>query len=76
MTQDFKNSVQTVKRVLNMDLKKKCYRKITAEKLKMKKYRPKMIISIQNTTSYGMMVDLNMMDCIPRKNIQYQSWLH
>ena len=34
MTQDFKNNVQTTKRVLNIDLKEKYYRKITAQKLK------------------------------------------
>ena len=32
MTQDFKNNVQTIKRVLNIDLKKKYYRKITDQK--------------------------------------------
>ena len=34
MAKDFKSSVQTIKRVLNINLKKKCYRKITAQKLK------------------------------------------
>ena len=34
MAKDFKSSVHTIKRVLNIDLKKKCYRKITAQKLK------------------------------------------
>ena len=34
MAKDFKSSAQTIKRVLNIDLKKKCYRKITAQKLK------------------------------------------
>ena len=34
MAKDLKNSAQTIKRVLNIDLKKKCYRKITGEKLK------------------------------------------
>ena len=109
MAKDFNSSVQTIKRVLIIDLKKKCYRKITPQKLKEnqkpirktccqwirkninhnklkimmftdeKKYLPKMIISIQKTTSYGLMIDpmlLNVVDCIPRKNIQYQSWLH
>ena len=34
MTKDFNSSVQTIKRVLNIDLKKKCYRKIIGQKLK------------------------------------------
>ena len=34
MTKDFKSSVQTIKRVLNIDLKKKYYPKITAQRLK------------------------------------------
>ena len=34
MIKDFKSIVQTIKRTLNIDLKKKCYRKITAQKLK------------------------------------------
>ena len=34
MAKAFKSSVQTIKRVHNIDLKKKCYRKVTAEKLK------------------------------------------
>ena len=34
MAKDFKSSVQTIKRVLNIDLKKKYYRTITAQKLK------------------------------------------
>ena len=34
MIKDFRSSVQTIKRVLNIDLKKKCYLKITGEKLK------------------------------------------
>ena len=32
MAKDFKSSVQTIRRVLNIDLKKKCYRKITDQK--------------------------------------------
>ena len=34
MAKDFNSSVQTIKRVFNIDLKKKFYRKITAQKLK------------------------------------------
>ena len=34
MAKDFKSSVRAIKRLLNIDLKKKCYRKITAQKLK------------------------------------------
>ena len=34
MAKDFKSSVQTIKRILNIDLKKKYYRNITAQKLK------------------------------------------
>ena len=34
MAKDFRSSVQTIKRVLNIDLKKRYYRKITAQKLK------------------------------------------
>ena len=34
MEKDFNSSVQTIKRVLNIDSKKKCYRKITGQKLK------------------------------------------
>ena len=34
MTKDFKSGVYTIKRVLHIDLKKKCYQKITAQKLK------------------------------------------
>ena len=34
MPKDFNSSIQTVKRVFNIDLQKKCYRKITARKLR------------------------------------------
>ena len=34
MAKDFNNSVQTIKRVLSIDLKKKCYRKTAGQKLK------------------------------------------
>ena len=34
MTKDSISNIQTIKRVLNIDLKKKCYRKITDQKLK------------------------------------------
>ena len=33
MAKDFKSSVQTINRMLNIDLKKKCYRKNTVQKL-------------------------------------------
>lgn len=34
MAQDFKSNTQTIKRVLNLDLKKKCYRKLNVQSLK------------------------------------------
>ena len=34
MAKDFKSSLPTIKRILNIDLHKKCYRKITVQKLK------------------------------------------
>ena len=34
MTKDFKSSHRTIKRIFNIDLNKKCYRKITAQSLK------------------------------------------
>jgi hypothetical protein len=34
MAKDFNSSVQTIKRVFNLDLHKKCYRKISVQKLK------------------------------------------
>ena len=34
MAKDFKSSRRTIKRMLNIDLNKKCYRKITVQSLK------------------------------------------
>jgi hypothetical protein len=34
MSQDFKSNTRTIKRVLNLDLNKKCYRKINVQRLK------------------------------------------
>ena len=34
MAKDFKSSHRTIKRILNIDLNKKCYRKITVQSLK------------------------------------------
>ena len=55
MAKDFKSSVQTIKRVRNIDLKKKCYRKITVQKLKedQKSIRKKCCQRIRKNINYN-----------------------